>query len=153
MKSFYFWTFPVCSGTNPVRSVDPWFKNNFTFYVHFANLTDSIKSIRFESFIIIWSSFGMSNIKWFIRRNIFDFVSWFPFRALNLLFDCEMMTSLYFLSSLLSEKIFTVGRFFPMIVVFILSDAEFGPNDHREDALHFTSNKLSLYPRHASLHI
>ena len=51
----------------------------------------------------------MSNIKWFIRRNIFDFVSWFPFRALNLLFDCEMMTSLYFQSSLFLEKILKSG--------------------------------------------
>ena len=30
-----------------------------------------------------------------------------------------------------------VGCGFPMIVVSILSNAEFGPNDHREDASHF----------------
>ena len=30
-----------------------------------------------------------------------------------------------------------VGRVFPMVVVSILPHAEFGPNDHREDAPHF----------------
>ena len=31
-----------------------------------------------------------------------------------------------------------VGCVFPMVVVSILPHAEFGPNDHREDAPHFT---------------
>ena len=30
-----------------------------------------------------------------------------------------------------------VGCIFPMVVVSILPRAEFGPKDHREDALHF----------------
>ena len=62
----------------------------FTFDVHFTNLTDSIKTIRFESFIIIRSGFCMSNIERFIWGHIFDFIRWFPFRAYYLLFDCEI---------------------------------------------------------------
>ena len=37
------------------------------------------------------------------------------------------------------RKCYQVGRVFPM-VVFILLHAEFGPNDHREDASHFNPN-------------
>ena len=33
---------------------------------------------------------------------------------------------------------YELERFFPMVVVSILPHAEFGPNDHREDAPHFT---------------
>ena len=32
-----------------------------------------------------------------------------------------------------------MGRVFPMVVDTILPQAEFGPNDHRKDALHFTT--------------
>jgi len=32
-----------------------------------------------------------------------------------------------------------VGCIFPMVIVSLLQHAEFGPNDHREDAPHFTS--------------
>ena len=34
-------------------------------------------------------------------------------------------------------RLFKVGCVFPMVVVSILPHAEIGPNDHREDALHF----------------
>ena len=33
---------------------------------------------------------------------------------------------------------YKVGCLFPMVVVSILPHADFGPNDHRDDALHFT---------------
>ena len=36
-----------------------------------------------------------------------------------------------------------VGCVFPMVVVSILPHAEFGPNDHREDAPHFTNDDLN----------
>ena len=34
---------------------------------------------------------------------------------------------------------FKVGCIFPMVVVYLLPQAEFGRNDHREDAPHFKS--------------
>ena len=37
----------------------------------------------------------------------------------------------------LFELKYKVERVFPMVVVSILPHAEFGPNDHREDAPHF----------------
>ena len=36
-----------------------------------------------------------------------------------------------------SRRVDKLGRVFPMVVVSILPHAEFGPNDHREDAPHF----------------
>ena len=36
------------------------------------------------------------------------------------------------------DNSYKVGRIFPMVVVSIRPYAEFGPNDHREDAPHFT---------------
>ena len=38
------------------------------------------------------------------------------------------------------------GRVFPLVVVSILPHAEFEPNDHREDAAHFTNRQNNLKP-------
>ena len=51
------------------------------------------------------------------------------------------MAQLLTLNSLLLEQRSKVGCVFPMVVVSILPHAEFGPNDHRKDALHFNTEK------------
>ena len=44
--------------------------------------------------------------------------------------------------------IYKVGCVFPMVIVSILPHAEFGPNDHREDAPHFiTRHTIVWIPR------
>ena len=42
-----------------------------------------------------------------------------------------------------NQAINKVGCVFPMVVVSILLHAEFGPNDHREDASHFRKHSSS----------
>ena len=42
------------------------------------------------------------------------------------------------LQNFTNVRTITVGCVFPMVVVFVLSHADFRPNDHRENATHFT---------------
>ena len=43
-----------------------------------------------------------------------------------------------------------VGCVFPMVVIPILPQAEFGPNDHREDAPHFILRCLKMRLRNST---
>ena len=44
-------------------------------------------------------------------------------------------------------EIIKVGCVFPMVGVSLLPDAEFGSNDHREDAPHFNLRKIAVLGR------
>ena len=65
----------------------------------------------------------------------------------------QIQSSRYQESTMPSPRIYKVGRVYPMVVVSILSHAEFGGNDHREDASHFktqptllTHSKFPIFP-------
>ena len=55
-------------------------------------------------------------------------------QILNILEEISIYRFQSFIKLLIRSK---VGYVFLMVVVFILPQAEFGPNDHRDGALHF----------------
>ena len=52
--------------------------------------------------------------------------------------------------SLFSHPIAKVGCVFPMVVVSLLPHAEFGPNDHLEDATHFICSQGVFYTKNGA---
>ena len=94
------------------------------------------------------------NIFFILNINLFNKFNYFKFRNTVFLFFYTFLCGIEKLENMPAGVGFTpiqgyqdhieilvstkVGCVFPMVVVSILPHAEFGPNDHREDAPHFS---------------